>query len=942
LEVALVALWRSWGVEPSGLLGHSLGEFVAACVAGVFALEDALGLVALRGRLMGALPGGAMVSVAAERAVVESLLVDPVGLAAHNGPRECVVSGEASAVAAFEVAAGERGLVTRPVATSHAFHSVSMEPIVAEFVAAVAATERRAPVVPFVSNVTGGWIDAAEATDPAYWGRHVRAPVEFAAGLATALADASAVALEVGPGQTLASLARRARAGGDGGPAVSSLPHRADRRGALEHVQRSLGQLWVAGVACDWDGYFSGERRRRVALPTYPFERQRYWLEPGTAPTSGPPGATATEGRRADVADWFYVPSWQRTSPPPPRPRPAESWLVFADGCGVADALADRLRARGAAVTTVVPADRWERLGDGRYTLDPRDAGHYRELVAAVRSGPSPPTGIAHLWTVSAIGGGVTPAGATDAQALGFHSLLHLAQAFGERPDDVTRDLWVVTNGLHDVTDSEALAPEKATVLGPCRVIPREFPRLRCSSVDIVLDGGVTDRLVQQLSAELAAEPCPQAVAYRGRHRWVQRYVHERVPEPQNGETVLRERGVYLITGGLGGLGLAVAAWLAPLGARLVLTGRSPLPPAGEWRRWLEDNPGPGGTAAILRRLLELEALGAEVVVAKADVTSGEQMRAVVAGALERWGAIHGVVHAAGVAGGGLIQLKTEAAAAEVLGPKVEGTLVLSEALADAAPDFMVLFSSNAANVGDFGQVDYCAANAFLDAFAHARSRTGRVVAIDWGPWREIGMAVTAAVPEGFERVRAADVEARGMTPAQGLEALGRILAGSSDPQVIVSPVELDTLFANAFRLGTPDGGIDERLARLRPAGGARGRPDLQSAYTAPRSDAQRRMCAVWEDLLGVEQVGIHDSFFDLGGSSLVAIQLIDHMSRELGTQFTVAGLYERSTIDQLSALVDGGAGEDALVSVEALEDRQEKMRKRRQYQQQRREAKGR
>jgi acyl transferase domain-containing protein len=229
LEVALVALWRSWGVEPSGLLGHSLGEFVAACVAGVFTLEDALGLVALRGRLMGALPGGA-----ADGSLVE------------------------------------------------------------EFVAAVGAVERHAPQVPLASSVTGGWVDAEVVRDPGYWGRHLSAPAAFGAGLGTLLADPSAAVLEVGPGEALADQARAVR-GDDGAPVVSSFAHPADGRGALEHLQRALGQLWVAGVACDWDGYFSGERHRRAALPTYPFERQRYWLEPRTAPASGPPDATGAE-----------------------------------------------------------------------------------------------------------------------------------------------------------------------------------------------------------------------------------------------------------------------------------------------------------------------------------------------------------------------------------------------------------------------------------------------------------------------------------------------------------------------------------------------------------------------------------------------------------------------------------------------------------------------
>ncbi|WP_341716415.1 SDR family NAD(P)-dependent oxidoreductase [Micromonospora sp. FIMYZ51] len=279
---ALAELWASWGITPRAMLGHSVGEYVAACRAGVFALADALHLVALRGRLMQELPPGAMLSVSADRAQIERLLPEGLALAAHNGPADCVVSGGVEAVAAFAAEAARRGLTARRVATSHAFHSALVEPMVEPLVAAVARVPRHEPQVPFVSNVTGDWITGAQATDPAYWGRHARATVEFAAGLATIATEADVVLLEVGPGQTLTNLARRVIP--DDARTVASLPHRADRRGQLVTTQRALGRLWLAGVRPDWTGYHGHERPRRVALPSYPFQRSRYWLEPAPAP----------------------------------------------------------------------------------------------------------------------------------------------------------------------------------------------------------------------------------------------------------------------------------------------------------------------------------------------------------------------------------------------------------------------------------------------------------------------------------------------------------------------------------------------------------------------------------------------------------------------------------------------------------------------------------
>jgi len=286
VEHALVRLWQSWGVRPRAMLGHSLGELVAACAGGVFTLEDALKLVALRGKLMRAQPRGAMLSVAAPREDVLPLLTEDIELAAHNGPKDCVVSGPTEAIDALAARLAEAGVPGRPVATSHAFHSKSMRPVVAPFVEAVAATTRRAPAIPFVSNVTGRFIEPEQAQSPEYWGQHILAAVEFDAGLRTLAEDRDLILLEVGPGQTLASLAKRAL--GAQRPILSSLPHQRDPRGAVESMQRTLGRLWLSGLEPDWDGYYAHETRRRVPVPGYPFERKRFWLE-RTRPAAGAP-----------------------------------------------------------------------------------------------------------------------------------------------------------------------------------------------------------------------------------------------------------------------------------------------------------------------------------------------------------------------------------------------------------------------------------------------------------------------------------------------------------------------------------------------------------------------------------------------------------------------------------------------------------------------------
>ncbi|MER5950470.1 type I polyketide synthase [Streptomyces sp. NPDC001904] len=281
VEYALTQLWKSWGVTPTAMIGHSLGEWVAACLAGVFTLPDALRLVALRGRLMQARASGAMLNIMADRTTVETALTEGLSLAAHNGPRDCVVSGSHEAIRAFATLADEHGWATQPVATSHAFHSGLMEPMVAEFTAAVATVDRGTPQTPFVSNVTGTWITDQQATDPDYWGHHIRSTVEYAAGVRVVAAEPGTTLLEVGPGQTFSSLARRILTGaGVEANTLASLPHKRDRKTASETIQRTLASLWRTGTAPDWAAYFAQQERRRIPLPSYPFQQQRYWLEP--------------------------------------------------------------------------------------------------------------------------------------------------------------------------------------------------------------------------------------------------------------------------------------------------------------------------------------------------------------------------------------------------------------------------------------------------------------------------------------------------------------------------------------------------------------------------------------------------------------------------------------------------------------------------------------
>ena len=729
VEYALARLLMDLGVRPQALLGFSVGELVAACIAGVLSLQDALRLVAERARLIGELPAGAMLAVPLPEAEVRPFLAGGLSLAAVAGPELCVVAGPEPAVARVEQRLSGEGLVCRRLQTSHAFHSAMMEPAAGRLTALAASLELRPPEIPYISNVTGTWITAADATDPSYWARHLCGTVRFAEGLAELWREPGRLLVEAGPGQALSSWAVQHPQAPAGALAVPLMRHELDRQSDLAFLLTALGRLWLGGVSLDWAPLWEGQRRRRVALPTYPFERRRHWLEAGPLRSAVP--ATAAAARREDVGDWFWMPVWTQAPPlPPPAMRPTERrWLLIADENGLGERLAARLRRAGADVGLV------------------RDGEALPDLAS-----PGAPWTAIHLACASEADGAQQP-------EQPFASLLSVVQALSRAA--APAGLLVATRGLWRITGAEELRPLRATLLGPALVAPLEQPDLSARVVDVdspVPGSTAEEDLLDDLVAEALAGGAERLSALRGGQRWLRAF--EPVRLAAAAPALLVEEDVWLVTGGLGGVGLALAHRLAEsAGVRLVLLGRQPLPEQGD-----------GELAARRRMLRSIRDLGCEVLELVADVTDEAELARAVSAARQRFGRIDGVIHAAGVLPGGLLQTKTPEEARAVLAPKVAGTLALEKVLRDDPPKVMILCSSLSALGGAFGLSDHVAANAFLDAFAHLQeARNGRrgpwTLSVGWDAWLEVGQTARMArqlglAPEAADGGTAAGGEA--------------------------------------------------------------------------------------------------------------------------------------------------------------------------------------
>ena len=773
VEVAIARLWMSWGVKPAAMIGHSMGENAAACIAGVLSFERAVKLVHLRGELFEEIPAGGMLSVGLSHGDLAARLPDDLDIASVNAPELCVVSGSNDALERFAASLTAEGIDASRIPIDIAAHSRMLAPILDRFTAFLTASHLQAPNIPIVSNRTGTWLTAAEARDPAYWTSHLRSTVRFADGLAALIENPSRVYIEVGPGRVLGALAKA-----QGIPAnqvINSLPHPDEETDDRLHFLTALGRAWATGLDVPIQKMWADTNPRRVSLSTYPFQHQTYFLE-RLSNVGADTSDETTPIKIPDIADWGWQPVWRQASADVRLGAEQEptSWLVFLDDGEIGAHLVKDLRGKGHTVTTVSLGDRFAVTDSGDVFLCPEHGREgYDALFRHLGENGGVPERIVHLW-LATHDETYRPGSSFfhRNQERGFYSLFFLGQALSDAGTSTPVQITVITNGMQRVGDEPLPYPDKATVLGPAQVLPREMSNVTVRVLDIPRDAAdntsflsrqrrvlgqrllsesgeqsaATDAL-DRIRDEILAAPGSEIVAYRNHRRWVRG--HDRLPlkPAADAATTFRNGGVYLITGGLGELALACARHLAEnFQAKIVLVGRTSLPDRSEWQDYLASYGEGDRIGRAIAAITEIENAGGSVHLARADITNSEAVAAVITEVKGRFGPINGVLHAAGVVKDDLIALKSTDDIEDVFAPKILGTMVLAEAFAAKPLDLMVLFSSSSTDTTPAGQVDYVAANAFLNAFAEARAQnpTTRTVAIHWGVWKDVGLAARA------------------------------------------------------------------------------------------------------------------------------------------------------------------------------------------------------
>ena len=906
-EYALARLLMYWGIKPRGMIGHSIGEYTAACLSGVLSLEDALALVVLRGQLMQQMAAGAMVSVNVSPETLRPLLADELSLAAVNSPVHCVVSGTPEAVADFEKRLADLGYNHRRLHTSHAFHSPNMDPILDRFKEAVGKVKLNAPKIPYIANVSGKWIYPDQAKDPGYWSAQLRETVRFSEGVGELLKERDGIFLEVGPGRVLTAMVKKHPAKNPEHLLIELIRHPQDEVADDRWLLEKIGQFWLYGGRLDWGRYYAGQRRQRLSLPVYPFERRRYWRFGDTFAFNIDEGTRSFISRtprlqkRGNIDEWFYLPSWKRAMLPKQKqaaPVKKETWLVLMDRCGIGSQLTARLAQLGQVVDTVAIDTTFSRSAEHRFAVDPGQGSHYETLFKELRQLGRLPSRVVHLWNVTGTAG----------EDLGFYSLIYLAQAWLKQGGDVDLRIEVISDSMQRVTGEEALCPRKAALLGPVTVIPQEHPNISCRSVDIVLPepgSRQEKRLLTMLLRELFAGTVERAAAYRGNFRWLPTFEPVEWSTAENGDSRLKQGGVYMIIGGLGNIGLTLAEYLAEnVGAKLILTGRSPK------------------LSSQNRRLCRLQALqdrGVDVLVIKADIADEQAMAEAFGQGEERFGKIDGVIHAAGIlTAESFLSLEQidRGHCEEQFRAKADGLYVLERLLARRTVDFCLLVSSLSSVLGGLGYAVYAAANIFMDAFVQKHNGANGP---DPGNWLSLNLDHWQRGEEGESEFS--------MTPAEGVDVFRRALSLDGLDRLVVSTADLEIRMDQWLRLEPTPG---KESPQKHGSHTLHPRPNLSTPYVAAGTKIERNIAGIWQKFFGFCQVGVHDNFFELGATSLDMVYLTRKLKEATGRDVPVVSLYRYPNIRSLALYLAGDVGQsdDVKKNVDRLDRLQQGRRK--------------
>ncbi len=829
VEYALAQLWQHWGIKPSVVMGHSVGEYVAATIAGVFSLEDGLKLIATRGKLMQALPEkGEMLAIFAEESEVKQAILglERVSIAAINGEKNIVISGDSLEIKTVRERLETEEIKTKKLQVSHAFHSPLMLGMIEEFRKVAQKITYNLPSLKIVSNLTGK-VAGKEIASSEYWVNHILQPVQFARGMATLYKQGERNFLEIGAKPILLGMARQMNHRQQGLYLPSLRPPKIDN----QQILQGLANLYVQGYKINWDNFASELNYQKISLPTYPFQRQRYWIDESNKAVNRQPNLNL---------DWLYQVEWQiKNRIANIKPKTNHNWLILADKEGVGEQLAQKLQEKGDRTTLV-----YQKMGP---------IGPKNNLTSEI-------TRIIHLWSLD-----VKENNLSELKSP-ITSILDILQG------NIAAKLWIITkNAIPSPTfdKGEKINIFSSTIWGLAQVIAFEYPESWGGIID--LDNNTK---IDSVIEEITHADGENQVLLKNNSRFVPRLTPAKI-NPKN-DFKINSDATYLITGGLGALGLKFASYLAKQGAKyLVLLGRNK----------------PNHTAQ--KTLNKLAEQGIKVIIKQVDITDFEKLEIVFQEIKSSLPPFKGIVHAAGTLADGLLQNQTWAKFTQVMSPKVEGSWNLHNLTQDLDLDFFIMFSSAASLLGSPGQGNYAAANAFLDNLAHYRRSLGlRALTINWGALNTGMAAKTNLSIRGLELIN----------PESGFELLSKIMSADVAQVGIISaewellkqqfPV-ISPYFSLLLSEKTSQENKSQEIFTQLLEYSSKNREEFLTNYL------QKTIAEILQ--LESEKLAINDSLLDVGMDSLMVMEAINQVKSDLQLMLYPREFYERPRIIQLA-----------------------------------------
>ncbi|MTI26090.1 type I polyketide synthase, partial [Fulvivirga kasyanovii] len=875
VEYALSMTIMDLGIKPNMIIGHSIGEYVAACISGVFTLHDALKLVVLRGEMMQKMPSGSMLAVEMSEKDIAPIIEDiPVDIAAINGPDRCVVSGETKAIEKFNSELSRKGYKATKLHTSHAFHSRMMRPIVQDFKRLVQTVSRSSPEIPFISNVSGIWITKDQALSVDYWCDHLLNPVRFNDGLELLFQTEKAVFIEVGPGLTLSSLVKPHDNRKNNHQVINLMRHPKEQVNDKTHLLNKIGELWLYGVNLDWEKHYDGLKPNRISLPTYPFQRKRYWIDVDPYQMF----ADQAETQRLPPKNWFNYASWKQNVLTGVPLEGNVVWIIFENEDLISKQISGLIDTKNNSSIKIRKGKNFEVTSDKEISMDPNDSYQWEMLFNQIKVEEDQYVSIVYSWSlVQSADDNIEPSNGYE----DYFNILNLCKSINHLDTNKHILFNVLTNSIFYVLGDENLNRERFILSSAIKTIQQEFPSLHCKLIDLNASTSLSNVTLSNVKAEITSMSNDKLVAIRNSFRWTAQY--EKLEIKDDAPSLLKNRGVYLITGGTGKVGMTYAKFLIKTyNATVIIWGRKKLPQKSEWEKTVQSKE---SRWELIKQFLELDRLEGELIYQQVDVIVEDKVEEAISSIYKQQGKLNGIIHAAAVSNDATSEIPitsiTKENCVQQLEPKVKGLLSISKAIENRDPDFVMVTSSLASILGGIGFYGYAGANAMLDAYVSSENNNGNVtrwLSINWDGWsEETGDTLI------YER--------------EALEALNSLFRKTGVNQIIVS---LTSLSSRVKKWVDMDLSLKEEV-KGQETEISKDRPTLMTPFVQASTSIEKRMVELWRGSLGYSEIGVNDDFFELGGDSLKMIHLIAKIQKRFSVAVPIDTFYNKPTIKAIA-----------------------------------------